>query len=146
MVIIELFKNICLAIYGFSGGIVISSAVFAFIAIIGIVPRLAQKTKTVDYIVIYEEAIIFGGIFGALTMIFYMHIPVGKIFAIVYSLCIGIFYGCLAICLAEVLNVIPILARRTRIQKGLALFILSLAIGKMLGSILYFFIPGFYHF
>ncbi|MFR5772662.1 MAG: stage V sporulation protein AB [Lachnospirales bacterium] len=41
---------------GFGGGIVISGAVFAFIAIIGVVPRLVQKSHTEKYIKLYEEA------------------------------------------------------------------------------------------
>ena len=42
----ETIKYILMFLIGIGGGIVISGAVFAFIAIIGIVPRLAQKTKT----------------------------------------------------------------------------------------------------
>ncbi|MPN21163.1 hypothetical protein SDC9_168542 [bioreactor metagenome] len=46
--------------------------------------------------------------------------------------------------LAEVLNVMPILLRRSRIAKGLPWMLLCFAMGKMLGSILYFCVDGFY--
>ncbi|MBR1443685.1 MAG: stage V sporulation protein AB, partial [Firmicutes bacterium] len=105
-----IIKGIILMLIGFSSGIVISGAVFAFIAIIGIVPRLAQKTKTEKYIMLYEEAIIFGGIFGAGDFMIDYNIPVGTAVSLFYMLCVGIFYGCLAVSLAVVLDVIPILS------------------------------------
>ena len=139
-----IIKAIILILIGFSSGIVISGAVFAFIAIIGIVPRLAQKTKTEKYVMLYEEAIIFGGIFGAGDFIFDYHIPINTWLIVFYMLCVGVFYGCLAVSRAEVLDVIPILSRRGRIEKGMKFFLLALAIGKLTGSVLYSFVPGFY--
>lgn len=140
-----IFKYIVLMLIGIGSGTVISGAVFAFIAIIGVVPRLAMKTNTSDYIKNYETAIILGGIAGAFTIFFDYYIPLNKYMVMLYSLAIGIFYGCLAVSLAEVLNVIPILTRRTRLQRGIKYFILSLALGKALGSMLYYFVPGFYY-
>lgn len=137
-------KILALIIIGFGGGVVIAGAVFAFIAIIGVVPRLAQKTNSKQYIKLYEEAIIVGGIFGTTTLIFNYYLPIGKILVIFISGCIGIFYGCLAVSLAEVLDVIPILTRRGRIQKGMMYFMTALALGKLAGSLLYYFVPGFY--
>ncbi len=140
----EIFKIILSIVIAFSSGIIISGAVFAFIAIIGVVPRLAQKTRTEDKIQFYEEVIIFGGIFGTLSMMFDFYLPIGKFLVIVYAGFIGIFFGCLAVSLAEILNVIPILTRRGRIQTGLKYFITAVAIGKLIGSLLYSRIPGFY--
>ncbi len=136
-------QAICIII-GFASGLIISGAVFAFIAAIGVVTRLAQKTGTSKYIMIYEEAITFGGIFGALTDIIDFHIPIGKPFAIFICFCLGTFFGCLAMSLAEVLDAIPILLRRVRIKQGMFFFILAIAVGKLIGSLLYFIIPGFY--
>lgn len=133
------------AIVGFGSGAVISGAVFAFIAVIGIVQRIAQKTGTVRQIMLYEEAIIVGGVFGTLTMIFDFNLRAGNIVAVILSFCIGVFFGVLAISLAEVLNVIPILSRRANIYKTIQLLILSIAIGKLLGSLLFFIIPGFFN-
>lgn len=142
----NLVKILFIIVIGFGSGVVIAGAVFAFIAIIGIVPRLAQKTRTEKYIKLYEEAIIIGGIFGTSTMIIDYYMPIGKIAVIFLSICVGIFYGCLAVSLAEVLDVIPILTRRGHIKKGMTYFITAIAFGKLLGSLLYYFIPGFYNF
>ncbi len=137
-------KYVFLILLGLGAGVVISGAVFAFIAIIGVVPRLAMKTKTENNIKLYEEAIIAGGIFGAFTIMYDYYIPIGAVPVIILSTCIGIFYGCLAVSLAEVLNVIPILSRRTRLYKGIKYFIAALALGKAAGSMLYYFVDGFY--
>lgn len=138
-------KYLIMILIGLGSGTVISGAVFAFIAIIGVVPRLAYKTDTIKYIKTYETAIILGGIAGAGSIFFNYSLSLGIPFVILFSTAIGIFYGCLAVSLAEVLNVIPILTRRTGLQKGIKYFIICLALGKCLGSLLYYFVPGFYY-
>jgi len=140
----QFLKALCGVMFGFSGGLVISGAVFAFIAVIGVVPRLAQKTNTMQYVMLYEEAIIFGGIIGITLEFVHFTIPMGAWLAVLVSLSFGIFFGVLAVSLAEVLNVIPVLTRRARVQKGMFFFIAALAIGKMAGSIAYYVIPGFF--
>ena len=139
--IIKAFLSIAL---GFGSGAVISGAVFAFITVIGVVPRLAQKTGTKRYIRLYEEAIIVGGILGCIEGFFKFPLPTPRIIVMLLGFCTGVFYGCLAISLAEVLNVIPILTRRIKLGKGLFFFILAIALGKLTGSVLYFIIPGFF--
>jgi stage V sporulation protein AB len=133
-----------LILLGFGSGLVIAGAVFAFIAVVGVVPRLADKTGTKKYIKWYEESIIAGGIVGCVLMNMDVYLPIGKIAVIVLSLLIGMFYGCLAVSLAEVLNVIPVIARRTRLRRGIKWFIAAIALGKLVGSVLYYFVPGFY--
>jgi len=140
----EVLKHGAAIVLGFGSGMLISGAVFAFITAVGVVPRLAQKTKTQRSTRIYEIAIGLGGIFGAVSWIAQIYIPIGIIGIIILSLFNGIFIGCLAMSLAEVLNVIPIFTRRARLQRGLFFLILAIAIGKMVGSLLYFLVPGFF--
>ena len=123
---------------------VTAGAVFAFIAVIGVVPRMAQKTGTPAFIMLYEEGIIIGGIFGASTLMIDWQLPIGRFAVMLLMLSVGIFYGCLAVSLAEVLDVIPVLTRRSGLKRGLKYFITALAAGKLIGSLLYFFVPGFF--
>ncbi len=141
----NLIKWAAVILTGFGSGLFVAGATVAFIAIIGVVPRLAQKTDTKPFIRLYEEAIIAGGIIGSLDIYFNLYIPIGKPLVMLISLCIGIFYGALAVSLAEVLNIIPILTRRLRLQKGIRWFITAIALGKLTGSLLYYFVPGFYY-
>jgi len=139
-----LLKHGASIVIGFASGLVIAGAVFAFITIVGVVPRLAQKTGTTGKIKVYESALALGGIIGTLATIFRFYIPIGPIGAIIVSMANGIFIGCLAMSLAEVLNVIPIFSRRARMQRGLFFLVLAIAIGKLIGSLLYFLVPGFF--
>ncbi|WP_058485807.1 stage V sporulation protein AB [Defluviitalea phaphyphila] len=137
------FRNIISALVGFSGGIVIAGGIFAFIAIIGVIPRLIQKTKTNKYVILYENLVILGGILGSITMIWDVSLPIGKIGAIIIGFSFGIFVGCLAVSLAEILDVIPIMTRRFSIKTGIGFFLISTAIGKTIGALIYWIIPGF---
>ncbi len=141
MTAIKFFLTILM---GLGSGLVISGAVFAFIAIIGVVPRIAQKTKTENHIKTYETGIILGGIWGTSCLMLDYRLPIGTPAVVIYMFLVGIFYGCLAFSLAEVLNVIPVLTRRGNLKRGLKYFITALALGKMLGSILYYSVPGFF--
>ncbi|MCL2604727.1 MAG: stage V sporulation protein AB [Defluviitaleaceae bacterium] len=137
-------KHALSALIGFGSGMLISGAVFAFITIVGVVPRLAQKTNSTRYIKVYEGAIMVGGITGAAAGFFMPSWSWGWWLVPVIGLASGVFYGCLAMSLAEVLNVIPILTRRIRLQRGMFFLVMAIALGKMLGALLYFLVPGFY--
>ena len=140
----EILKHCASAVIGFGSGLIIAGAVYAFITIVGVVPRLAQKTHTTGKIKVYESSLVLGGVFGTLAGLFRLYAPIGTIGVVALSIANGIFVGCLAMSLAEVLNVIPILARRTRIQRGMFFIVLAIAIGKLVGSLLYFLVPGFF--
>jgi len=140
----EALKVVTAVLIGVGTGLVVSGAVFAFITIIGVVPRMAQKTKTERYIKVFETAIICGGIFGTITGVVNLSLHIGTVSVVLLSLGNGIFFGALAMSLAEVLNVIPILTRRTRLQHGMTYFVLAIALGKLAGALIYFLVSGFF--
>ena len=140
----DILKNLLPIFIGLASGVVVAGGVFAFIAVIGIVPRMAQRSGTNRYIMVYEDAIMVGGLLGTLALAGSPHLGFGFIFAVIFALAVGIFVGSLAISLAEVLDAIPIILRRFRLGIGVSLFILALALGKMTGALLYSLIPGFY--
>jgi len=140
----ETVKTIVAVMIGAGTGLVVSGAVFAFITIVGVVPRLAQKTRTERNIKIYETAIILGGIFGTLAGFDGFRLPMLAAVVVLLSVANGIFFGALAMSLAEVLNVIPILTRRGRLQHGMFFFVMAIALGKLVGALVYFLVPGFF--
>ena len=140
----ELIKHMASVFIGFGSGLVVAGAVYAFITIVGVVPRLAQKTRTTGQIRGYETALLAGGVFGTLAGIFRFYLPIGGVGVAVISMANGIFIGCLAMSLAEVLNVIPIFSRRARLQRGMFFLVLAIAAGKLVGALLYFLVPGFF--
>ena len=56
----------------------------------------------------------------------------------VFGLFAGMFIGCLALAIAEMLDSIPIFARRISFRHGLGGAILGMAAGKICGSLFYF--------
>ena len=130
----EFIMQSAMVFIGFSSGVVISGGVFSFIAALGVVERFAEKTKTVPYIKLYEEAVMFGGILGCMDLFIDYRLNAGLFCGAVYCFFVGIFVGGLAVSLAEVLDVVPIFMRRTRLKTGTAIFITALALGKMAGS------------
>ena len=55
-------KQLFLVFLGLSAGGVIAAGVFAFLAIIGVFPRLIGKTHTNKHIFLYETFIIIAGV------------------------------------------------------------------------------------
>lgn len=132
-------KYILLAIIGLGAGTTASAGVFAFFVTLGIVPRIADKTKTGKHIISYENAIILGGIWGNLFSIFLnWRFPVGDWFLWLYGLGAGIYVGCISIALAEILHVFPVLFHRLKLRTGLNTLIFVMAAGKTVGALWFF--------
>lgn len=134
-----IFRQVALVFIGISAGGVIAAGVFAFLAIIGVFPRLIGKTKTNRHIMLYETVIVAGGILGNISDIY--EIPIlwgGNLFLGIFGLSVGIFVGCLVMSLAETLKALPTISRRIHLAVGLQYIILSIGIGKLIGSLVYF--------
>ena len=133
-------KQLLLGLIGAAAGSAAAAGTFAFIIMLGVIPRMVGKSKTATRVLCYENAIMAGGILGNVVSVFQgLTVPFGQPFLILYGLCGGIFVGCNAIALAEVLKTFPILFRRAKLKTGLSTIVLILAIGKTLGSFWYFF-------
>ena len=63
---------------------------------------------------------------------------ISTIFLSVYGLFAGIFVGCLALAIAEMLDAIPIFTRRLKFRHGIGVVVLCMAIGKTVGSLIYY--------
>lgn len=133
-----------LVLFSAASGLLVSSGIFAFIAAIGIIPRMAWRTGTRQYVRFYEDVIVLGGVWGTTAMFVEYRLPPWWWLIIVVALLEGIFVGVLAMALTEVLNVMPILMRRARLTQGIQWIILSFALGKVFGSLLYYLVDGFY--
>lgn len=128
-----------MAFIGLSCGGVIAAGIFAFLAIIGVVPRLIGVTHTRKHVILYETMLILGGTMGNLMDLY--HVPLagrGWIFLVIWGISTGIFVGCLVMSLAETLKALPVLVRRIRLSVGFPFVILSIAAGKLVGALFYF--------
>ncbi len=100
--------------------------------------------------------VIFGTLTGCVLSIFsrycrfgawwQQHLPeygnvlegIGCVWQVLFGFFAGMFVGCLALAIAEMLDSIPILTRRISFRHGLGLAITGMAAGKLAGSLLYF--------
>lgn len=131
-------KDMFLMLIGLTAGGMVAAATFAFIVMIGIITRLAQRTKTAQYTAVYENAIVLGGTIGNIWNVYEVQLPFGYVFLVLFGVFAGIFVGCLAMALAEVLKVFPILVRRIKLVEGLQIVVAGVAAGKFAGSLIQF--------
>ena len=160
-------KYFFLIFAGASFGLLAAAGVFTVLTAVGLVPRFAGKTHTARKILLFEEMVIFGTILGCFVSIFPEYCQVGALLeglgvlgetagakreatvnglrqsvAVVlqgsFGLFAGMFIGCLALAIAEMLDSIPIFARRIGFRHGIGLAVFSVAIGKLVGSFFYF--------
>lgn len=151
-----MFREYFLMFVGGSFGLLSSAGVFTVFSTVGLVPRFAGKTHSAKEILLYENMIVLGTIIGGLVSIWpetwnraFMRLEevVGapsfwlvfqNFCLIVIGLFSGMFVGCFALSIAEMLDSIPIFTRRISFRKGIGLAVCSVAAGKLFGSLFYF--------
>ena len=131
-------EQVILGILGISSGIVVAGSAAAFIISLGIVPRYAGITRTAHRIRLYEDVAMLGAVAGNLCYLYHGRLPFGSPGLAVWGLFSGIFLGSWIIALGEVVNVFAIMARRLKIRQGIGWMICTMALGKTLGSLLFF--------
>lgn len=147
-------------VLGLFCGLMVSGGVFTALLALGLVPRFAGKTHTADHILTYESAVVSGCIIGGLTGVLqigeYLGVSLYKmpffntgtwralsdVLMSAGGLFAGCFVGCVALAIAEMLDSIPIFARRIQFKRGVGIAVLVVAVGKVVGSLVYF-ILGF---
>ena len=158
----EILRIAFYIIFGLCGGGLVAAGLYAFITILGLVPRLAARTHTASQIHRYENWIVAGALFGNLLNLhlvpFYrvgrwigQRLPTllfggwewflsvfSWFFPLVMGTASGIFVGCLVMSLAETLDTLPTMSRRIHLSVGIQYIIEALAIGKLVGSLVYF--------
>ncbi|WP_066294679.1 stage V sporulation protein AB [Bacillus sp. FJAT-29937] len=120
---------------GLAGGLAVGSGFVAFLTVFGIIPRLTQLTKTMKMVRFYEWAIVLGAVAGAAATLWdpiftftpYLLLPIG--------LASGVFVGMVAAALTEVLNVLPILAKRIGVDGQIVILLMAIVFGKIFGSL-----------
>ena len=130
--------QIILAVIGLSSGLVVAGGLFSFISGLGVISDFADRTHTGEHILLYETSVALGGILGNIFFIYHIAIPHEEWMVPVFGLFGGIFVGCWAMALAEILNVFPIFIRRVRLVRGIQYLILGMAIGKGIGAFVFF--------
>lgn len=142
--LIEIFRFFLEILFGFAAGSVTASGLFALITSVGLINRFALVTKTTQKLLLYETMIVSGAVLGNVVSVFNFRLSLNNSIAffisLIYGLVAGIFIGTFSVCLAETLKALPIFVRRVRIGAGLGFIILSVALGKCVGHLIYYLI------
>lgn len=147
-----------LLILGFSGicfGVLTAAGVFTVLTAVGLIPRFVGETHSAKEVWLYEDMVILGTILGGIFSVFghewnirdwmTAHLSEVAVTIIINGSILlvgvfgGMFVGCLALAIAEMLDSIPIFTRRISFRHGLGCMVLSIALGKLCGSLFYFF-------
>lgn len=153
-----MLREVFLGILGICFGMMTAGGVFTVLLAVGLIPRFAGRTHTGGHVMLYETMVILGTMAGDLFSLFPEILRPGSLFLTsgalpfwqgmggvllgVYGVFAGIFVGSLAMAIAEMLNSIPIFARRVGFRHGLGIAVGAMALGKLAGS-LYYFIGGY---
>lgn len=132
-------RYLLLVFVGLSSGAFVAGGIFAFITMIGVVGRLAARSKTVKFIKAYEDVAVLGASIGNLIYLYLWSVPFGNITLAMSGFFSGIYVGCLSFALAEVLNVFPVFIKRVKLNYGLPYIILVFAVGKFVGALYHLF-------
>ena len=131
-------KQFLLALIGLSAGITVAAGLFSFVISLGVVSDFADRTHTGRHVLLYETSIALGGILGNIFIIYQIPVRAGGVLLAGFGLLAGIFAGCWAMALAEILNVFPIFIRRVKLIKCIPYMILSMAVGRGVGALIFF--------
>lgn len=132
-------RQMLLAVIGISSGMIVAGGLFSFITGLGVISDFADRTHTGEHVLLYEDAVSVGGILGNIFFLFQVSVPGAGWFLPVFGLLAGIFTGCWAMALAEMLEVFPIFIRRIKLLRCIPWAILGTAIGKGVGSLIFFY-------
>ena len=133
------WKELLMGVTGLCSGLAVAGGLFALIISLGVVADFADRTHTARYILWYEDAVAAGGILGNLMSVYAISLPLGSLGAGVFGIFAGVFVGAWAMALTEIINIIPIFARRLDLRRGLELLVLSMALGRTIGSLLFYY-------
>ncbi|KXG43349.1 stage V sporulation protein AB [Tepidibacillus infernus] len=135
-----LFQYSLVVLIGLAGGLAVGSGLVAFVTVLDIIPRLTQLIKGFRYMKWFERALVSGAVIFTwidLREIIF-HLP--KILIFIFGAFSGIFVGMLAGALTEVLNVLPILAKRVNMANAILFLLMAMVFGKIAGSLIHWLI------
>lgn len=133
---ISALQNLFIAVLGIGGGLAVGSGLVALLIVFDLIPRLAQLTNAFRLSIWFETAIISGALYW--TFADFMDWRLSLTAPLVLSgagLFDGIFVGMLAAALTEVMNVLPILAKRLQLSRYIIGLLMAMVLGKTLGSL-----------
>lgn len=133
---INILAHAFIVLLGIAGGLAVGSGLVALLVVFDLIPRLAQLAQAFRLSIWFETALIVGTLYWTFAdfLEWRLYLP-QAFFLSVTGLFSGIFVGMLAAALTEVMNVIPILAKRLRLSRYIVGLVMAMVLGKTVGSL-----------
>lgn len=137
-------KSVVASVICFCAGIGVAAGTFAFLLVVKVIPRMMQKAGLEHKVIYIENMVVKGVAFGTVFSLFHwkkkwLFALLGRALLSIFGICAGVFTGCIAVALAEILDTFPVFFRRLQIrEEWLSWLLFVMAIGKMVGSLFYF--------
>ncbi|WP_169081864.1 stage V sporulation protein AB [Paenibacillus sp. PL91] len=133
---INSLANVFVALLGLAGGLAVGSGLVALLIVLDLIPRLAQVANAYRMSIWFETAVICGSLYWTFAdfMNWRLMLP-SNLFLSAAGLIDGMFVGMLAAALTEVMNVLPILAKRMNLSAYMVGLVMAMVLGKTLGSL-----------
>ncbi|GAB6139155.1 stage V sporulation protein AB [Halanaerobaculum tunisiense] len=131
-----------LILIGLGEGVVVGTALIAFLLVLDVVPRLIRFSKA-NYrqVKIYQFLLLVGPLLATYLQFYEWKVPqiypLNQLLVICLGFIFGSFIGLLAGALTEVLKVLPILSRRLGLENKTDSLLLIIIVGKAIGSLVY---------
>lgn len=133
---IKLAENLFIAVLGLAGGLAVGSGLVALLIVFDLIPRLAQLARAFRLSFVFETAIICGSLYWTFADFLDWQLRLPPALVLTSSgLLDGMFVGMLAAALTEVMNVLPILAKRLGLSNYIISLVMAMVIGKTIGSL-----------
>lgn len=127
--------NAAIAFIGLAGGLAVGSGMVAFLVVLDIIPRLAQLTRSYALIHWYEGAVVAGALYWTVADFNNFRLQGTLLLPAFVGFLSGCFVGLLAAALTEVINVLPILAKRLGMSRYTIWLLMAMVFGKVFGSL-----------
>ncbi|MFC4302724.1 stage V sporulation protein AB [Cohnella boryungensis] len=132
---VEFARNALLAVVGLAGGFTVGSAFVALLIVLDLIPRLVQFTRAHRRSAVFESGVLLGAVYWSSADLFHWAYRISSVVLLIPALFQGLFVGMFAAALTEVLNVLPILAKRLKLKPYLLSLLTAMVLGKVTGSL-----------
>ena len=116
-------NSFLMIVVAFCSGVGVAAGTFAFLLIIRVIPRMIQKARLEEKIIYIENKVVQGVLFGTVLSFFvwkkrWLFELLGRMLLTIYGISAGVFSGCVAVALAEILDTFPVLFKRAKLDGG----------------------------
>ncbi len=135
---------VLVALVGLAEGVAVGAALAALVVLLAVAIRLAVVTGTETWVTSYQWALVFGALAAAAYEVWPYSLHGPLVLAVLAGLAMGTFIGLVVAGLAETVGSLVLAGHRLGLRRYLPLLVVALVLGKAVGAVLWFSVPGLF--